>query len=107
MSWEWEVFGVSVSYPFDTPAGSDVDAEGVRSLAEAPVACAGMSRQPVRLVLGYPEVRQVLEWLEPRIREIAGGPLDEVAAWGKPAGLVPLPAKGLPTRSVRALPLTW
>lgn len=51
---------VSVSYPFNTPAGSDVDAEGVRLLAEAPVARADLAGQPVWLVLGYPEVRQVL-----------------------------------------------
>jgi hypothetical protein len=28
---------VSVTYPFDTSAGSDVDAEGIRLLAKAPV----------------------------------------------------------------------
>jgi len=49
-----------VSYPFDTPAGSDVDAEGVRLLAQAPVARADMAGRPVWLALGYPEVRQVL-----------------------------------------------
>ena len=139
---------MSVTYPFDTPAGSDVDAEGVRLLAEAPVARARMAGQPVWLVLGYQAVRQVLsdprfsreaamrpgspvtnpaganpellasmdpprhtriralvarafsprtvERLEPRIREIVAGLLDDVVAQGKPADLVPLLAGPLP-----------
>jgi cytochrome P450 len=139
---------MSVKYPFNTPAGSDVDAEGVRLLAEGPVARADMAGQPVWLALGYQEVRQVLsdsrfsreaaarpgspvtnpagsnpellvsmdpprhtriralmakafsprtvERLEPRIREIVAGLLDEVAARGGPADLVPLLAEPLP-----------
>jgi hypothetical protein len=43
---------MSVSYPFDTPPGSDVDAEGVRLLAQAPVARADMAGQPVWLAFG-------------------------------------------------------
>jgi nocardicin N-oxygenase len=139
---------MSVVYPFDTPAGSDVDPEGLRLLAEAPMAQATLAGQPVWLALGYQAVRQVLsdprfsreaasrpggpvanpaaanpellvsmdpprharirglmakafsprtvERLEPRIREIVDGLLDDMAAHGKPADLVRTLAEPLP-----------
>jgi cytochrome P450 len=140
---------VSVDYPFDSPAGSDVDAEGLRLLAKAPLARARMAGgQQVWLALGYHAVRQVLsdprfsreaaarpggpvtnpagsnpellvsmdpprhtriralvakafslrtvERLEPRIREMVDGLLDDVAAHGMPADLVRLLAEPLP-----------
>jgi cytochrome P450 len=139
---------VSLEYPFDTPTGSDVDPEGARLLAEAPVARARMAGNEVWLVLGYQEVRQVLsdprfsreaaarpggpatnqagnnpellvsmdpprhtriralvgkafsprmvDRLEPRIREIVAGLLDDVAMHGKPADLMRLLAEPLP-----------
>jgi cytochrome P450 len=72
---------MSVVYPFDTPAGSDVDPEGLRLLAEAPMARATMAGQPVWLALGYQAVRQVLS--DPRFgREAAtrpGGPITNPA----------------------------
>lgn len=139
----------SVVYPFDTPAGSDVDAEGVRLLAKAPMVCARMAGgQEVWLALGYQAVRQVLsdprfsreavarpggpvtnqagsnpellvsmdpprhtriralvakafsprtvERLEPRVRELIGGLLDELEAHGAPVDLVRLLAEPLP-----------
>jgi cytochrome P450 len=138
-----------VDYPFDTPAGSDVDAEGLRLLAKGPVARARMrGGQEVWLALGYQAVRQVLsdprlsreattrpggpvsslssanpesllsmdpprhtriralvakafsprtvEQLEPRIRELVDGLLDEMATHGPPADLVRLLAEPLP-----------
>ena len=66
---------MSVVYPFDTPAGCDVEPEGLRLLAEAPMVRAVMASggQPVWLVLGYQEVRQVLS--DPRFsREAASRP---------------------------------
>ena len=139
---------VSVVYPFDTPAGSDVEPEGLRLLAEAAMARAVMAGQPVWLALGYQAVRQVLsdprfsreaasrpgspvtnqaganrellvsmdpprhtrirglvakafsartvERLEPRIRALMDGLLDEMQAHGKPANLVRMVAEPLP-----------
>lgn len=73
---------VSVDYPFDTPAGSDVDPEGVRLLASGPVAAARMGGHEVWLALGYQAARQVLS--DPRFsREAAtrpGGPVTNQAA---------------------------
>ena len=52
---------VSVDYPFDTPAGADVDPEGLRLLEKGPLARARMNGEhEVWLVLGYQAVRQVL-----------------------------------------------
>jgi cytochrome P450 len=139
---------MSVTYPFDTSPSSDVDPEGLRLLAEAPLARAHMGGQPVWLALGYQAVRQVLsdprfsreaayrpgspiinlasanpeflvamdpprhtrirglvakafslrtvERLEPRIRELVDGLLDEMTAHGKPADLVRMLAEPLP-----------
>lgn len=62
-----------VTYPFNTPPASDVDPEGLRLLAEAPMARAHMGGQPVWLALGYQAVRQVLS--DPRFsREAAYRP---------------------------------
>ena len=139
---------MSVTYPFDTPASSDVDPEGLRLLAEAPMARARMGGQPVWLALGYQAVRQVLsdprfsreaayrpgspiinlassnpeflvamdpprhtrirglvakafslrtiERLEPRIRELVDGLLDDIVAHGAPADLVRMLTEPLP-----------
>ena len=73
------------TYPFDTPAGSDVEPEGVRLLARAPVARASMNGHEVWLALGYHVVRQVLS--DPRFsREAAARPGGPVA---NPAGSNP------------------
>jgi cytochrome P450 len=64
---------MAVMFPFDTPPGADVDLEGVRLLAEGPVARAVMDGQEVWLALGYHTVRQVLS--DPRFsREAAARP---------------------------------
>ena len=64
---------MTVTYPFETPAGSDTEAEGVRLLAEGPMARARMNGHDVWLALGYEAVRQVLT--DPRIgREAAVRP---------------------------------
>jgi hypothetical protein len=63
-----------------------VDAEGVRLLAEAPVVRARMAGQPVWLILGYEQVRQVLA--DARFsREAAtrpGGPVTNPAGAPRP-----------------------
>jgi len=64
---------VDVTYPFDTPAGSDLEPEGVRLLAEGPMVRALMNGHEVWLALGYHVVRQALS--DPRFsREAAAGP---------------------------------
>lgn len=73
---------MSVTYPFDTPASSDVDPQGLRLLAQAPMARAHMGGQPVWLAVGYQAVRQVLS--DPRFsREAAyrpGSPVINLAS---------------------------
>jgi cytochrome P450 len=63
-----------LTYPFDTPAGMDVDPQGVELLAQAPVARARLKTgQEVWLALGYDAVREVLT--DPRFsREAATRP---------------------------------
>jgi cytochrome P450 len=61
---------MTVTFPFDTPPGADVDPEGIRLQAQAPVVKAVMDGREVWLVLGYDAVRQVLS--DPRFsREAA------------------------------------
>lgn len=71
-----------ITYPFDTPAGSEVEPEGLRLLAMGQVARASMNGYPVWLALAYPAVRQVLS--DPRFsREAAAsgdGPVANPAA---------------------------
>lgn len=88
----------SVVYPFDTPAGSDVDAEGVRLLAKAPML---VSMDPprhtrIRALVAKAFSPRTVERLEPRVRELIGGLLDELEAHGAPADLVRLLAEPLP-----------
>jgi cytochrome P450 len=139
---------VVATYPFDTPAGSEVEPEGLRLLTQGPVTRASMHGYDVWLVLGYQAVRQVLsdprfsreaaarpdgpianpagfnpeflvsmdpprhtrirglmakafsprtvEGLEPWMRQLVDGLLDELAEHGKPADLVRLLAEPLP-----------
>jgi cytochrome P450 len=76
---------VVVTYPFDTPAGSDVEPEGLRLLAEGPMARALVYGHEVWLALGYHVVRKVLT--DPRFsREAATRPGGPVVT---PAGLDP------------------
>lgn len=74
-----------VTYPFATPAGADVEPEGVRLLTQGTVARAVMHGHEVWLVLGYSAVRHVLS--DPRFsREAAARPGGPVA---NPAGYNP------------------
>jgi len=74
-----------VDYPFDTPAGLDVEPEGLRLLEQAPMARALVNGHEVWLALGYDVVRQVLT--DPRFsREAATRPGGPVVT---PAGLDP------------------
>lgn len=64
---------MTVTYPFDTPAGAHIEPEGLRLLADGPMARARMDGNDVWLALGYQAVRQVLT--DPRIsREAATRP---------------------------------
>ena len=74
---------MDVTYPFDTPAGSDTEPEGVRLLKEeGPIVRALMNGQEAWLALGYDVVRQVVS--DPRFSRAAaarpGGPLRNPAA---------------------------
>jgi cytochrome P450 len=72
---------VEVTYPFDTPAGCDIEPAGLKLLAEGPMALARMDGMPVWLALGYDVVRQVL--IDQRFSRAAavrpGGPITNQA----------------------------
>ncbi|HEY4456509.1 MAG TPA: cytochrome P450 [Pseudonocardiaceae bacterium] len=64
---------MTITYPFDTPAGLDTQPEGLRLLAQGPMARARMNGHDVWLALGYDAVRQILT--DPRMsRESAVRP---------------------------------